>query len=450
MNHAARRNASWREIIAAGARWPSLRTVLVLAALLRLASIPLVGSFRHPVTWEFGPLATNIAAGHGYSDLGVMTPFGTVNQDAYVPSIFMPPAYAWVLAFFYRLAGISPAAYVALEVVQAAFGVLLVFLVYQLALILLGKRGAIAAACLTAIYPAQVYMCNEFHPISIYIVLGTATVLFLVRYVERTRSWTDLILAGVCGGILMLFRGEAPALVLLYAMLLILRGGRKTVGAAAAFLLTAFAFLAPWTIRNYREFGQIIPVCASGGVNLWVGNNPRATGSQHYILYPKPLSPDLEKVFDQPTDKYYTVRVDAGLKRLAIDYIRTHPREDAIMAAKKLFIFWVFDPTHDKGSSPAYWVPSLILTFFAAWGAVLRGKKIFTDDLFLSASILFALAIGMVVFVLPRYKIVIDPFLMVIAANAVVTLAARTKESFVLAPSTRGSTEMPGAAVTPY
>ncbi len=449
MNHAVRRNAAWREIIVAGAHWPSLRTVLVAAALLRLATIPLVGSFRHPVTWEFGPLATNIATGHGYSDLGIITPFGTVNQNGgYVPSIFMPPAYSYVLAFFYRLAGPGPVAYLALEVVQAALGVILVFVVYRLALILLGKRGAIAAACLTAIYPAQVYMCNEFHPISIYIVLGTATVLFLVRYIEMTRSWKDLILAGVCGGILMLFRGEAPALVLLYAIILILRGGRKTAGAAAAFLLTAFAFLAPWTIRNYREFGIIIPVCASGGVNLWVGNNPRATGGQHYILYPKPLSADLEKVFDQPMDKYYTVRVDAGLKRLAIDYIRTHPREDTILAAKKLFIFWLFDPTHDKGSSPAYWVPSLILSFFAAWGAVLRGKKLFTDDLFLSASVLFALAIGMVVFVLPRYKIVIDPFLIVIAANAVVTVAARIKESFALTrPSVREvQTEMPGLA----
>jgi hypothetical protein len=246
----------------------------------------------------------------------------------------------------------------------------------------------------------------------------------------------------------MLFRGEAPALVLLYAILLIVRGGRKTAGAAAAFLLTAFAFLAPWMIRNYREFGQIIPVCASGGVNLWVGNNPRATGGQHYILYPKPLSADLEKVFDRPMDKYYVVGVDAGLKRLGIDFILTHPREDAILAAKKFFIFWVFDPTHDKGSSPGYWVPSLILSFFVAWGAVLRGKKLFTDDLFLSASVLFALAIGMVVFVLPRYKIVIDPFLIVIAANAVVSVAARSKEAFALTrpPVREVQTHVPGLA----
>jgi hypothetical protein len=253
----------------------------------------------------------------------------------------------------------------------------------------------------------------------------------------------------------MLFRGEAPGLALLYAIILILRGGRKTAGAAAAFLLIAFACLAPWVIRNYREFGRIIPVCASGGVNLWVGNNPRATGSQHYELYPKPLSPDLKKAFDQPMDRFYTVRVNDALGSLAIDYIRTHPRGDAILAAKKLFIFWLFDPSHpgnavggDKGGSPAYWAPSLVLSFFAAWGAVLRGKKIFTHDLFVSASVLFALAIGMVVFVLPRYKIVIDPFLIIIAANAVATVAARIEESSALTrpPVREVQTEMPGLA----
>ena len=36
--------------------------------------------------------------------------------------------------------------------------------------------------------------------------------------------------------------------------------------------------LAPWTVRNYREFGESIPIVDSAMLHLWMGNNPRATG----------------------------------------------------------------------------------------------------------------------------------------------------------------------------
>jgi hypothetical protein len=36
--------------------------------------------------------------------------------------------------------------------------------------------------------------------------------------------------------------------------------------------------LAPWTVRNYREFGEPIPVVDSAMLHLWMGNNPQATG----------------------------------------------------------------------------------------------------------------------------------------------------------------------------
>lgn len=36
--------------------------------------------------------------------------------------------------------------------------------------------------------------------------------------------------------------------------------------------------LAPWTVRNLREFGELIPVADSACLHLWIGNNPLATG----------------------------------------------------------------------------------------------------------------------------------------------------------------------------
>jgi hypothetical protein len=36
--------------------------------------------------------------------------------------------------------------------------------------------------------------------------------------------------------------------------------------------------LVPWSFRNYRLFGEVVPIVSSAPYHLWVGNNPQATG----------------------------------------------------------------------------------------------------------------------------------------------------------------------------
>jgi hypothetical protein len=99
----------------------------------------------------------------------------------------------------------------------------------------------------------------------------------------------------------------------------------------------------------------------------------------------------------------------------------------------KLAIFFVYDPAHIKGRQPIYWVPSVLLSVLAAYGAWLRGGKLWKEDLIIVVSVLFAVAVTAAVFALPRYKIVIDPFRMIFAAQ-VVSRWGRSDEDRELAP----------------
>ncbi len=397
-------------------RLPSIRTILVLAAILRLASIALVRSFLHPTTWEFGPLAQSIATGFGYSEV--------LDNGMRVPAVFMPPGYAYVLAAFYKVGGERPLTYAVLEILQAGCGVLLIYIIYRLASILIGRRGALAASLLVAIFPTQIYTCNEFHGISIYIIPTAASVLFLTTYCNRDSKLQYMVIAGLSMGVLMLFRGEAPALTMLFAAIVLLRHGRAALWPVMIFLVVAFSCLAPWTLRNYLTFHQVIPVCKSAGYNLWVGNNPRATGSQHYD-YANPLPADVKSVFDKirpgPLER---VQRDDALERIALNYIKSHIAAELKLATKKLWIFFVFDPAHQKSRNPAYWLPSVVVTLLALYGAVMRGGKLVEEDIFVFVSILFSVSVCMVVFALPRYKIIIDPFVMVLAASVVTSRGA--------------------------
>lgn len=228
-------------------------------------------------------------------------------------------------------------------------------------------------------------------------------------------------------GLLLLFRSEAIALLFVYAAILVVLRGWKALGHAAIFVLVALICFAPWVIRNYLVFRRFVPATNAGGLNLWYGHNPLATGSNRLPSTPgserdkymdDELSLDVKSAVARlPLNREYEVARDDVFKQSAIQYMRTHPKGEAYLVVRKLFLFFAFDPNHRKGRNPADRVPSILLTLLAFYGASQRGRLLLRDDLLVLASILFAVAVCLVIVVLPRYKIVIDPFLMILAAN---------------------------------
>lgn len=390
----------------------NLGAILWIAGLLRVASIVVLRTYRHPQTWEFGFLADNLLKGFGYS-ITRDVPGGVIH----LPSAVMPPAYPFVLAGFLRVLGDHPSTYLTIEFVNAALGVLLVYLVYRTARGLLSENAARLAALICAVYPAQVYMCNEFHSISFYIVLGVAVIFFLNRSLTRSNYGPDVLRAGLCMGLLLLFRAEALALVLVYAVCLLVRKGRQGFGRAAVFAAVSVLMMSPWVIRNAVVFRTFIPTMSTPGFVLWFGHNPAATGSQHYDWYGS-IQPDLRADLNHVAlNRYFEVEIDKVYKRYALAYIRTHPRREVELALRKLRLFFWFDPAHNKGDRPLYWIPSVLMTCVAAYGAFLRGRRVWREDLLLTATISYAVLVAMALLVLPRYKMVVDPFFMIFAAS---------------------------------
>lgn len=398
----------------------TLVIVLCVAAVLRIGSIFILHNYRTPNTWEFGEIAHVIMADHGYT---------TVFSDGVrVPSAYMPPLYPYLLTGLWSTLGESSRTYLMLELVQALLGVLLVFFIYRLAALLFSPRGASMAAGVAAVWPAFVYLCNEFHSINVYIVLGVAAVYHLVRYIEVSRSGRDAIYLGLYMGALFYCRAEAGFLLALYALILVWRCGTKSLLHAAVTCVIALACISPWTIRNYRVFGHPVLVTTSGGVNLWVGHNSHAIGNSTWdALYG---TPDQRRKLGLLTGRRDTeVLLDQQAAEFAIDFAQSHPQQEAQLLVRKAFLFLIFDPEHRKGSHIAYWGPSLLLLSVSLYGACLHRRQLFTKDLPVTATIAFAFFLSLVVFVVPRYRIAIDPFLVVFAANAIVSWLDQRKKS---------------------
>jgi hypothetical protein len=313
-------------------------------------------------------------------------------------------------------------------------------LAYRLALALYRDQAlARLAAILVALYPPFIEMCNEFHSINFYIVFGVSTALFLVKALQQQSRWDYLVYAAISMGILLLFRAETLLLAILFAALLFLQGqSNGRVARSLLFLAITYIFLVPWTLRNYRLFHKLLPTTTASGLALWQGNNPNATGSDRnatgYLLssVPPAMKAELETVPMVPEKE---ILLDRIFRREALAYIVSHPWRDVILAGQKLGMFWSFDPNNKKAVQPVFWLPSVILSVFFGMGLFIGAKPPLRELSPVLVSIAFAMLISVVFFALPRYKMAIDPFLCILASNAVVHVQANLGASMpALAP----------------
>lgn len=237
--------------------------------------------------YDFG--ARRIAAGLGYSDDIVVE-----GQAVWHPWCHYPVGYSGFLGIVYRLFGSGP--HVA-TVANAVTGALLVAVVHRLARYGLTPWRARIAALLAALSPGLIVYAALLmtEPLA---ALGMLLSAWLFARSEprpapgerpRDLSRSPLVAAitsGIALGLAALVRPQsllaAPALALLALRRGELEAGRqrfyRAVGGAAIAIATAFAVIAPWTVRNCRVMDGCALVSTNAGWNLAIGAFPRATG----------------------------------------------------------------------------------------------------------------------------------------------------------------------------
>ena len=171
-------------------------------------------------------------------------------------------------------------------------------------------------------------------------------------------------------------------------------GSRRLARALPAFLIGIALVLAPWTVRNYRCFGEFIPTTSNGGINLYIANNPHSTGGYH--MPPEDLRPDYER---HDSAMWY---------REAFRYIAAHPLQTAGRMLKKGLVFW----------NPHYGDQAVLLLFLVVGLIRIKrgGMRFLARGIFpLLAIPLTFTAVHMVFFVQPRYFIPVLPYVSIVA-----------------------------------
>ncbi len=391
-----------------------LWSILALAAALRLAAVFWFRNFYHPILWEWGSIVHNLLTGKGYS-------FYEVNGVP-MPSAFMPPGHALFLALVFRLLGEGTvASFVAIELINVFMGAVLAYGTFRIAQIYWSEDVALLSALLVALYPAFIYMPTEIANINFYLAINAGVVLFLAMYLEIERKAVYLVCSGALLGLLMLYRGEASALIPVISILLYVKA-KVRVRDVAMFAGCCLLVIAPWAARNYVVFHRLIPTTTAMPFVLWYGHNSQANGTQRtgwgvsaQVMKPLPaMQSELDRV---PPGPDYEIRYHQVFLREAVQFIRTHPGKEVALLGEKFFYYWTFDMHHPKAWSPAYWVPAIALVVMFWVGVGLQWPVLWSRYYLFVTYILFSMVLALVFHVLPRYRMFVEPLMIPFAAS---------------------------------
>ncbi len=400
--------------------------LLAMALVLRLGYVAATPDYTLVAdAKDYDFYARSIATGQGYG------------FSHGLPTAFRPPGYTFFLAGVYDVAGVAreqmderlPPA----RIVQAFVGTLAVALIGLIAAQLWGRRVALAALALGAVYLPLILIGGALmsEPLFVVLMLGSLAAAIQLRRSRHTYRWA--LLAGFVGGLAILTRANGFVLLLplaIGAWDLRPRWSLRALAPPALLVAVALATVAPWTVRNAVELHSFVPVSTQLGSALAGTYNDNAREDPEDPASWRALKhvDDYRHIYGQigtipePT-------LEKQLRTASLHYIRDHPAYVATVAfwtTRRMLELGGLDwarHTYATVSVEAGWADAGIVCFWifallAVAGAfTVRARR--TPAFVWLMPLLMYLSVVFLVVETPRYRSPIDPFVILLAALAV-------------------------------
>jgi len=374
-------------VLSTGASSRELLLVLGLALALRAA-------------WAFVIPVIPVSDSHAYDTFArTLVESGVFGWTQSEPFAFWPPGTSFIYAALFRVFGVHYGPIVALNLLLS---LALIVSTMRLAHRFFGGRCGFHGGWVLALWPTLIMFTTVLASELPFLVL-TAAALDL-----WTGSGRNVLVRGGAVGLLLgcaaLVRPVALALPVVFGGALVLeRGLGKTTlleqtRLVAVALIAMACVVAPWTLRNYRLYHEVVLVSTNGGITLWMGNAPGTTGEHMDIPAWAEKLPDNEQ--------------DKALGKLAKGYIRDDPVGFALRSARKFV--WLFN--HE--SIGVAWNEAGLAARFGE--SVLRPSKFFTH---VSWGLILVVAVaGLIVLIRDRglWRTVCGPVVITIAFYSLV------------------------------
>ena len=409
--------------------------VLILAAAfaIRLAYVDATPGMKLVADGrDYDGHAVSIAQGNGYSA-----------SYALRPTAFRPPGFTYLLGGVYWAAGVERAAaperIIVARRAQVVIGTVLVATIGLVAALLWGPVVALVAMALAAVYVPLVTMSGTVMSEPLFAVFMLGCLAAAIMHRRSAHRWRWALLAGVLAGLSILTR--ANALILLLPLALVAWVGRprwslRALGPPVALVAVAVLVVSPWTIRNARVMHHFVPVSTQLGSAL-AGtynvdartdkNHPASWRSLRHVASYHDLVGDIAHTDEAVLDKQLRRRAE----RYALDhpgYVATVPFWTTVRALDLDGFDWARHTARtvsidgrwaDRGIY-CFWLFALLAVAGAFTPAARRAPwYVWAFPALMYLSVVF------LVIETPRYRTPLDPFIVMLAALAVVAAGRR-------------------------
>ncbi|MGE5568172.1 MAG: hypothetical protein ACM3S5_03955 [Rhodospirillales bacterium] len=350
--------------------------------------------------------------------------FGTPYKVPTGPTSHVAPAYAGLLGLIYKTLGTGAPGEAARQllccgVTSLQYGLLPLLSVVAGLGLWTGVIAGLAGGLLITHFWIET-KCTFGEPYhSLILILLCASTLKLWKRSEISTGQS--VALGLGWGVAFLF---APNLLTVFCGLICLefvlfaRGQRRRrllhFGLVAA---TIAAVLAPWTIRNYRQFHRWIFVRGNFGLELAVANTESsALTVMENVKRPSKIHPNQNDVAARELRDIGETAYFARMTRLAMTWISEHPAEFAHRTAVRCLYFWFPPPL--EGNRPLFRAAIVwAITLLGFAGLILMRKR---GPIFWFICVLWLTfpAVYYIVLFDPRYRYPIDWSILFCAAYA--------------------------------
>ena len=374
----------------------------------------------------FDRYARSLSAGDGYPESTLAASGG--------PTAYRPPAYPALLGGVYRVSGDSIDA---ARAVQALLGGATVALTGLLALMLFGRREALAAMAIAAVFPPLIAIETALlsEALLVPLVLAAVVAVLAARRSDRRGRWA--VLAGALAGAAILTRANAVVLLVPLAIGLFAPppgGGRwRAAGPPALMVAAALAVVTPWTVRNAVVLDAFVPLSTQLGYTLAGTYSAEAQSRGRFgTAWIDPHETEYAPLLARR--ELDEVALDRELRERALDYAAARPGHVALVAATNAARLAHLDPAYTRasvratgasGAGAVQWSLMALLPLVAAGAVVALRARAGPPFVWLTPALLVLSTLPLASPV--RMRAPADPFVVTLAAVGLATIVRRIR-----------------------